>query len=88
MQMLGENWQPLRNDTEMGPLAEGQLFVSYCEARAGRPKPNVKWYLHGKPLAGESQFCFVFLFFFFSLHFHLIPIFSFASTHSHRMQNF
>lgn len=58
MQMLGENWQPLRNDTEMGPLSEGQLFVSYCEARAGRPKPNVKWYLHGKPLAGE-----------FSLHF-------------------
>lgn len=53
MQMLAENWQPLRNETVIGPLSEGQVFVSYCEARGGRPKPNVKWFLNGKPSAGK-----------------------------------
>lgn len=55
MQVLGENWQPLANETVIGPLSDGQLFVSYCEARGGRPKPNVKWFFDGKPLAGEFK---------------------------------
>lgn len=53
MQMQDETGQTLRNDTIIGPLSEGQRFVSYCEARGARPKPNVGWYLHGKRLPGE-----------------------------------
>lgn len=53
MQMLGEKGNPLRNNTVIGPLIDGDFLVSYCEARGGRPKPNVKWYVDGKALAGE-----------------------------------
>lgn len=53
MQILGENGEPLSNDTTIGPMRDGQLLVSYCEARGGRPKPNVRWYVDGKALAGE-----------------------------------
>lgn len=55
MQMHDESGQILGNDTVIGPLSEGQRFVSYCEARMGRPRPNVGWFLHGKRLTGE--FC-------------------------------
>lgn len=53
MQMQDETGQILRNDTVIGPLSEGQRFVAYCEARGGRPKPNVGFFLHGKRLPGE-----------------------------------
>lgn len=53
MQILGENGETLSNDTTIGPMRDGQLLVSYCEARGGRPKPNVRWYVDGKALAGE-----------------------------------
>lgn len=53
MQMLDENGQTLRNGTTVGPLSEGRRYVSYCEARSGRPKPNVGWYLNGKRLTGN-----------------------------------
>lgn len=56
IQMLDENGQVLRNDTTVGPLNEGRRFVSYCEARRGRPKPNVGWYLNGKRLTGNWVF--------------------------------
>lgn len=53
MGMLGENWKTIENNSMIGPLIDGQFLVSYCEARSGRPKPNVKWYVDGKALAGE-----------------------------------
>lgn len=53
MQMLDEAGQVIRNSTTVGPLSEGHRFVSYCEARSGRPKPNVGWYLNGKRLTGN-----------------------------------
>lgn len=52
MQMLDETGQTIRNDTMIGPLSEAQRFVIYCEARGGRPKPNVGWYLNGKRSPG------------------------------------
>lgn len=55
MQMQDETGQILQNGTVIGPLIEGQRFISYCEARGGRPRPNVGWYLHGKRLAGVFQ---------------------------------
>lgn len=70
MQMLDETGQTIRNDTMIGPLSEGQQFVSYCEARGGRPKPNVGWHLNGKRLPGAFQPFFVrCLFSHSSLHF-------------------
>ncbi|XP_031616824.1 hemicentin-1 isoform X2 [Contarinia nasturtii] len=50
MQMQDETGQILQNETVVGPLIENERFVSYCEARMGRPRPNVGWYLHGKRL--------------------------------------
>lgn len=56
MQMQNETGQTLQNGTVIGPLSEGQRFVSYCEARSGRPRPNVGWHLNGKRLAGNVLF--------------------------------
>lgn len=50
IQMLDENDMTIRNDTIIGPLSEGQRFVSYCEARSGRPRPIVGWYHNNKRL--------------------------------------
>lgn len=74
MQISGENWTVLPNDTVIGPLRDGQLLVSYCEAIKGRPRPNVKWYADGKALAGEFILLFQFLFYFncSSVHVHLL----------------
>lgn len=56
MQMQDETGLTLQNGTVIGPLSEGQRFVSYCEARSGRPRPNVGWYLNGKRLPGTFYF--------------------------------
>lgn len=58
MQMQDETGLTLRNGTVIGPLSEGQRFVSYCEARGGRPRPNVGWYLNGKRLPGKFHLIF------------------------------
>lgn len=51
MQMHDENGQSIRNDSSVS-LVESKSFLVYCEARGGRPKPNVAWHLNGKRLTG------------------------------------